>query len=187
MMSEPVNLYFIAIVPPSEICEEITKIRQNFADRFYSKYALKVIPHITLKAPFKFPAKFHSLLSQWFGQTPVIIKPFQQELKNFGCFANRNKPVIFIQPVMNESLLFLHNHVIDHFIKAFPEDPLMNLELKYNPHITVAYRDLLPEQFKLAWKEYRLKEYAATFEVNSFHLLQHNVKQWNSILKFTLQ
>src|SRR5438874_7853693 len=118
-MSERSNLYFIAIVPPDEICEAVTTIKQDFADHFKSKKALKVIPHITLKAPFKFPVQDHTELLRWFESTPVFVHPFQQELKNFGCFANKRNPVIFIEPVMNESLAMLQKNVISHFINAF--------------------------------------------------------------------
>src|SRR6476619_3234024 len=98
-MSDRSNLYFIAIIPPDEICETVTIIKQDFADRFRSKKALKVVPHITLKAPFKFPASENIELLQLFALTPVLVHPFRQELKDFGCFANKRNPVIFIEPV----------------------------------------------------------------------------------------
>src|SRR5438105_3041247 len=132
-MSEPSNLYFIAIIPPNKICESITTIRQEFADRFKSKKALKVIPHITLKAPFKFTAQDHMALLRWFALTPVSVHPFQQELKNFGCFANKRNPVIFIEPVINELLATLQKNVVGHFIKSFGKNQVAQNELKFNP------------------------------------------------------
>ena len=186
-MSEPGNLYFIAIIPPDEICKAITTVKQDFADRFKSKKALKVVPHITLKAPFKFPVQEQTSLLRWFALTPVSVHPFQQELKDFGCFTNKRNPVIFIEPVMNESLALLQKNVVKHFIKAFGKNQVAQNEFRFNPHMTVAYRDLLFPQFKTAWEEYETKEFEAIFEVNKFHLLQHDGKKWNSIREFALQ
>ncbi len=53
--------------------------------------------------------------------------------------------------------------------------------------MTIAYRDLKTNLFKEAWKEYETKKYAAVFNVNNFHLLQHNGKAWNIISPCNLQ
>src|SRR5437867_2074942 len=98
-MNQKANLYFIAIIPPEEIRETVTEIKQDFADRFKSSKARRVIPHITLKAPFKFPGEEHTSLLRWFASALISIHPFQQELKDFGCFNNKRNPVIFIEPV----------------------------------------------------------------------------------------
>jgi 2'-5' RNA ligase len=185
-MNLQTNLYFIAIIPPGEICEAVTRIRQDFADRFNSNKALKVVPHITLKAPFKFHAGDQAALLRWFALTPVSVHPFKQELKDFDCFSNKRNPVIFIKPVMNVSLAMLQENVIHHFIKAFGKNQVAQNEFKFNPHMTVAYRDLLFPQFKAAWAEYETKKFEAIFEVNSFHLLQHDGKKWNSVKEFAL-
>ena len=180
------NLYFIAIIPPTEIREAVTEIKQDFAVRFKSSKALRVIPHITLKAPFKFRAEQHTEILRWFETTPVTVNPFQQELKDFGCFSNKKNPVIFIEPVMNESLKQLQKNILNHFIKSFGKEQVAQNEYKFNPHMTVAYRDLLVHQFKIAWEEYQTKEFEAIFEVNSFHLLQHDGKKWENVKEMRL-
>jgi 2'-5' RNA ligase len=185
-MSEPWNLYFIAIIPPDEFCEAVTTVKEDFTHRFKSSKALKVIPHITLKAPFKFPAQDHTALLRWFASIPASVSSFKQELKNFGCFANKRNPVIFIEPVMDESLATLQKNVINHFIKTFGNNQVAQNEFKFNPHMTVAYRDLLFPQFKIAWEEYETKKFEAIFDVKGFHLLQHDGKKWNSIKEFVL-
>src|SRR5687768_6780194 len=158
-MYEKENLYFIAIIPSQKICAEITGFKKDFADRFESKKALKVIPHITLKAPFKVPAAELSKLEQWFQQLYINLETFEIELKDFGAFHNKNNPVVFVQPIMNIHLYSLQQEIIRSFKVFSPQVPVMELELKYKPHITVAYRDLEPERFRQAWKEYQLKKY----------------------------
>jgi 2'-5' RNA ligase len=179
------NLYFIAILPPKEISERVTEIKKDFVERFNSSKALKVIPHITLKAPFKFSD--HTELLRWFALTPVDVKSFQQVLKNFGSFSNKRNPVIFIEPVMSASLQLLQKNVIDHFLKSFGKEQISQNEYKFNPHLTVAYRDLEFYQFKKAWEEYQFKKFEATFEVNTFHLLQHDGKKWDSVKEYFLK
>ena len=186
-MYEKGSLYFIAIIPSQEIRDEITGFKKDFADRFESKKALKVIPHITLKAPFKLPAPELSKLEQWFQKLSINLDTFEIELKDFGAFDNKYNPVVFVQPIMNLHLYSLQQEIIRSFRLSYPQVPVQDLEIKYKPHITVAYRDLDPERFRQAWKEYQVKKYTATFPVNDFHLLQHNGKEWKSISTYSLK
>ena len=94
-MPHPENLYFIALIPPNELREKITAFKQDFANRFNSKKALKVFPHITLKAPFKFSTGMHGVLLKWFNDLHVLQKPFNIQLQNFGEFENKRSPVVF--------------------------------------------------------------------------------------------
>lgn len=144
---EKENLYFIAIIPSKEVCDEITVFKLDLANSYGSKAALKVIPHITLKAPFKLPVSGHSLLQEWFQKLYINADPFQIELKNFGAFNNKNHPVIYLDPIMNVSLYSLQKEVIRSFRISYPELGVMDIELKFKPHVTVAYRDLEPDKF----------------------------------------
>jgi len=123
----------------------------------------------------------------WFQNLIVPVSSFQQELKDFGAFRNRQKPVVYIEPVMNVSLRALQKEIIQNFITVYSEEQVMRPEFEFHPHITIAYRDLRPSMFKQAWPEYQLKKYAAIFEVESFHLLHHDGRMWNSVRNFYLQ
>lgn len=175
------NLYFVAIIPPQNIREEVTAIKRDFAEHYNSHKALRVIPHITLKAPFKLYASAHTQLLNWFGEIPASIDPFMIELKNFGAFANKDKPVIFINPIVNDYLIQLQSTIIRDFEKHYPQIPVSFLEHHFKPHMTIAYRDLEPDAYERAWEIYKGKEYKAAFEVSDFCLLQHDSKQWNLI------
>jgi 2'-5' RNA ligase len=185
MEPEKHNLYFIAIVPPEGICEEINRIKEDFVNRFESRKALKVVPHITLKAPFGFPAASHDQTLDWFEKMKVTVPPFQQELKDFGAFHKNRNPVIFVKPTLNVELENLQKQVLINFTTAYSSESIK--ESEFNPHITVAYRDLKKELFKVAWQQYQAKKYFSTFEVNSFQLLQHDGKAWNVISTFWLE
>ena len=175
------NLYFIALIPDEQICNDIDVFKSEVASRFEATQALKVIPHITLKAPFKMPASSHFNLLQWFRRLPVNVGSFKIELKNFAAFHNRIHPVIYVKPIMNIPLFSLQKDIIRQFRFSYPSSRVTDIELKFKPHITIAYRDLKPERFAEAWKTYQTRKYTAFFVVNNFYLLQHDSKKWNII------
>jgi 2'-5' RNA ligase len=175
------NLYFIAIIPPDEIRAAIVAMQLDFARHYNSKAALKVIPHITLKTPFKLPVSGHADLQHWFKEIYTHPGSFPIELKDFGIFSNKYKPVIYVNPIMNVPLYALQKEIIRSFRIAYPGLEITDIEIKFKPHITIAYRDLMPDKFSEAWNTYKAKEFRAAFDVSSFHLLQHDGKMWNII------
>ncbi|MFN2439631.1 MAG: hypothetical protein ABR503_10560 [Chitinophagaceae bacterium] len=60
------SLFFIALIPNRELREKISTIKKDFSKRFESSKALKVYPHITLKAPFKCSDSGRKELLNWF-------------------------------------------------------------------------------------------------------------------------
>ena len=180
------NLYFIALIPKRELRENITAFKQDFASRFNSSKALKVYPHITLKAPFKLVDTDHEKLLQWFSHLHVNQKPFTIELKNFEAFTNKKSPVLYIHPIATQPLLWLQIKIILGFIENI-SDTVDKSDLVFKPHVTVAYRDLSPEMFAKAWEEYKHKKFDAEFEVDAFYLLQHDSKKWNIISTYNLR
>jgi 2'-5' RNA ligase len=180
------NLYFIAIIPSAEICEAITVFKEDFAHRFLCRAALKLVPHITLKAPFKLPPSEHMQLLDWFKTLEVPAHPFNIDLNGFDVFPKKSSPVIFVQAKMNEQLKALQMAIIASFKRAFSNIHIGDFEMNFKPHITIAYRDLQPVMYVEAWKEYKVKKYDANFAVTSFHLLQHDEKKWYIIDTYTL-
>ena len=185
-MPEKQGLYFIAFIPQQELCDDITGFKKDFAIRFNSRKALSVIPHITLKTPFKLPADKRNNLLTWFNNLKLAGQPFNIELNGFGSFRNKRNPVVFINPVMNSQLLSLQKQLIISFENNFPS-LLEDVDSKFTPHITIAYRDLEPARFIEAWQEYKSKAYHAIFEVKGIHLLQHDSRQWNIISTYLLK
>lgn len=175
------NLYFIAIVLPWDNAAEIEVFRKDMADIYHSKAALKVMPHITLKAPFKLPSDQKASLLEWFRSIPINTRPFEVVLENFGCFDNKHSKVIYVKPVMPPQLQNLQSVVMNNFIAAYPQVNTSTHEHHFSPHITIAYRDLTPENFENAWTVYRDKKYSASFTCNSFCLLKHNGLRWEVI------
>ena len=175
------NLYFIAIVLPEDIQSDITRIQSEFGDRFNSRKALKVMPHITLKAPFHVSVDLRQAVVEWFQSIVLDISAFNLELLDFAAFPNPKHPVIYIPPVANPMLFALQRSIVRSFTKAFSDIELMSLELAFMPHVTVAYRDLTPEMFNKAWPEFVNRHFNATFVVSQINLLLHDGARWNII------
>ena len=180
------NLYFIALLPPENISNEINAFKQEIAKYYESNRALRVMPHITLKAPFKLESEKHILLLEWFRHIPVPVSSFNIELNGFGAFDNSKNPVIYVKPVNNDLLSKLQNEIITDFEKAFPEAGISYIERNFKPHMTIAYRDLQYSMFAKAWPNFKDREYNTEFMAESICLLQHDGRQWNLIAQQTL-
>jgi len=59
-------------------------------------------------------------------------------------------------------------------------------ERPYHPHITIGYRNLLPDTFNNVMKEYRLRKFHATFPVDGLYLWKHENGYWKTIKYFPL-
>ena len=185
-MPERENSYFIVLIPPKDVVDSTTAIKNDFAARFNSKRALRVVPHLTLKAPFNLPISGHSQLVSWFQSLSPAQSKFQMALNGFGSFENTHGPVVFILPILNDNLAVLQKEIIQNFRHLFPAH-ILPTDLKFKPHITVAYRDLSFQNYVEAWKEYSQKEFKATFTVDGVYLLRHDARQWNIIATYTLK
>lgn len=174
------NLYLIAVIPFRDLRNKVNELKRDIAMRFHSARALKVMPHITLKAPFKWPPAAHNMLLKWFVDLKLPGPSFTVLLQGFGAFNNRKSPVIFIKPADNISLVLLQRELVNR-LGALEPAVVQPTDKNFTPHMTIAYRNLTPANFEKAWEEYRHKEFEEQFEVNAVHLLQHNGTQWNVI------
>ncbi|MFS8805191.1 2'-5' RNA ligase family protein [Synechococcus sp. R55.6] len=89
LVDNPKQRLFLALLPPPALQEQVTAIKQQFAEQFASQAALRSPPHITLVPPFEWPssdlpALTGSLEAFAKQQTPVAI-----QLSGFGAFAPR--------------------------------------------------------------------------------------------------
>ncbi|WP_409187232.1 2'-5' RNA ligase family protein [Antarcticibacterium sp. 1MA-6-2] len=103
------------------------------------------------------------------------------KLKGFGSFPPK---VIFVKIEHKAALINLHNALQQYFssIFQFSKD-----EKSYNPHLTIATRDLSPGNFTSAWEHFQNKEYQGSFQTDSISLLIHDGKNWNKIEDFELK
>lgn len=167
--------YFLAIIPPSSLAEEIMDVKKLFVEKYNSKAALRSPAHLTLHMPFLWKERNEDKLIQKL-ERAVDFEPFKLKLNGFGAFPPRT---IFIQNEHSEALMTFEEQ-----LTAFTKCELKLLNSTHNrgfhPHITVAFRDLKPPRFEQAWQEFEHKPFHAEFTVNSFWLLKHNGKIWQA-------
>jgi 2'-5' RNA ligase len=180
------SLYFVALIPPPELCAEVTAFKEHIAQQYNSKKALRVIPHITLKAPFTISSHQDDEVLVWFKHLTPNLPPFIVQLDGFGTFDNPANPVLFVKPIPSAPMFLLQNEIIRAFQKQFPDIVVHSTEKKFHPHMTIAYRDLSYAEFTKAWAEFKGKEYTALWECTSFCLLKHDGSKWHVVAEHIL-
>ena len=165
------GLYFIAVVPHRELRLKCRNYSKDFADRFNSVKSFKNFPHITIIKPFRVDENQEDFMVKNFSEMNLNSPPFKVFLKDFGCFPNKNQPAIFINPENKEELQILYDEV----------QPKMSFYpyAKLYPHLTVAYKDLSPDNFKKAWEEYQTKTFEDSFLADKICLFKHDSQKWN--------
>ena len=175
------QLYFLAIIPPQPIYDEVMTLKQEVLEKFDSKAALRSPPHITLHMPFKWKEKKEEHLIQKLSEFQFEASSFSLELQNFDFFPPR---VVFVDLVNNELLNQMQKELVTHVRKALN---ILNADYKdkpFHPHMTIAFRDLKKNRFQEVEEYFSKKEYKASFEVSGFHLLKHDGKRWNEFRFF---
>lgn len=187
MQMQREKLFFIAILPPHDIMAEVTAFKEDMRQNYNSGKALKVLPHVTLKAPFKLNVEECENVHEWFKRIAVPAKPIIITLNNFGSFSSRDNKVIFVEPVITQPLQALQKSIIECFRSTYPHINMSAHEDSFKPHMTIAYRDLTPENYEKAWAVYKNKQYHAEFTCSSFCLLEHNGQKWQVVQEHLLE
>lgn len=169
------ELYFIAIIPPDPVYSVAQAEKEYFAYHFHSKAALRSPPHITLHMPFRLKPKKEAALISSLKKLATKHQHFRLHFNGFKSFEPR---VIYIAMDKPDGLINLQKEV-GQMMKL--KMNVFNVNYKdqvFNPHLTVAFRDLKKAMFYQAWERYREKPYEASVEITAFSLLKHNGKLW---------
>jgi 2'-5' RNA ligase len=175
------NRYFLAIIPPEPIASQIDEIKHQFMNEYGSKGALRSPAHLTLHMPFEWKEAKEDKLIHLLAQTTKW-NPFPIVLNGFGAFPPKT---IFIKNEPCPELIDFQSNLANYTKRNMQLfNPTHNRG--YNPHITVAFRDLKKEAFAKAWHEFETRPFKANFEVDSFWLLKHDGKIWQAFKEFKL-
>lgn len=178
-MSESKNRYFIALLPPDDVQAEVRQIQQYFAHHYASCHAQKSPPHITLQPPFQWSVENLPSLLQLLNQFAIEHKPIPIILHGFGAFSPR---VIYVNVVKTQELLDLQADLIAACASLGVVDRVATRA--FTPHMTVAFRDLSRQNFKLAWSEFQQQQLHFEFTATKLTLLIHDRSQWQIESKF---
>jgi len=176
------KLYKLTIPLPDHIEELVMQFRREIAQRYRSVAALKPMGHMSLQESFVYDdrmlADMQNKLAEVFDHTA----PFRVELENFGAFPSHT---IFVA-IRN---FFPFMQLRDRLYRHLGRDNAMPAIVSsgaITPHITVAYRDLAPEAFELAWSDFCQREFNEHFTATAAHLMEHRGK-WRTLRVFPFQ
>jgi len=177
-------LYFIALLPPSPILEEVKALKEYVAEKYNSRVGLRSPPHVTLFPPFRWSLGSEPDLVKVLKAYASAWKQFPVTLKNFGAFPRRT---IFIEVEPNPALGSLAKNLGEHLSK---ELNLVSQDLEsrsFRPHMTLATRDLKRQYFNQAWAEFSSRRIEFEFNASSLILFKHNQKFWEILGDFPFQ
>lgn len=175
------NMYFVAIVAPKEINQQVLKWKTYFKDHFECAVALRSPAHITIIPPFWMNEELENDLINSIREFSIAKTGFGITLKDFGAFKPK---VVFVDVVKNKILDGLYQSFAE-FIFSQHKFPIKKEYRPFDPHVTLATRDLYKKAFQEAWEFFSKKKYEAFWIVNGISLLRHNKKNWDVI--FTSQ
>ncbi|MBD0301710.1 MAG: 2'-5' RNA ligase family protein [Tolypothrix sp. T3-bin4] len=175
-MNNSTSLFFIALLPPSDIQARVTQIKQYFATNYASRAALKSPPHITLQPPFKWSNADVSALEACLRTFARDREPISVTLDGFAAFPPR---VIYINVLKTQKLLTLHTDLMAHLEGNLAIVDKASKTRPFAPHMTVAFRDLSKQNFRAAWSEFQQRQLHFEFIATDVTLLLHDGRRWN--------
>jgi 2'-5' RNA ligase len=169
------NLFFIALIPPLEIQEFATEVKQHFAEVYNSRAALRSPPHVTLQPPFEWESERLPLLQEKLREFAQNQPPIPMTLHNYKSFKPR---VIYINVIKSAELVEAQKNLSNYLESSLDIVHLPSKNRPFAPHLTVAFRDLTKDKFHQAWKIFREKELYFNFLVSHLTLLRHGDQGW---------
>jgi 2'-5' RNA ligase len=180
-MDRSSRLFFVALLPPQDLQERVTGIKQHFADSYNSRAALKSPPHITLQPPFEWPADRLPALQECLSVFAQTRAPVPVLLSGFAAFPPR---VIYINVLKTPALLTLQADLMAHLETELRIIDPKSKERPYSPHMTVGFKDLSKQNFKAAWTEFKDRPLEYNFMAGELVLLIHNGSRWDISSEF---
>lgn len=168
------NMYFIAILCPSQIDDKILQFKQWMKEQFGCITALKSPAHITLVPPFWLQAERKGALLQALQEFKSDIGELEIQLDGFSHFGKR---VLFVQVNQNPGLEEIKIQTENHFI-ASSADFVKKDNRPFHPHVTIATRDMKPSDFEKAFDYFSCKEFKMIFQTKTLSLLKLNIGRW---------
>ena len=171
------NMYFVAIVAPEKINQQVLKWKNLFKERYECSVALKSPAHITIVAPFWINEDLENDLINSIREFSITKIKFEITLRGFSAFKPK---VIFVDVVKSEALNNLYQSFAD-YIASENKFPIKKDDRPFHPHVTLATRDLYKKAFQEAWEIFSKKKFEALWIVSGISLLRHNKKNWDVI------
>ncbi len=172
---DPARMYYVALVLPQDINEQVLEWKEFFRDRYGCTVALKSPAHITLVPPHWMPVAAETELIHQIDLFAQVQSSFPLSTRGFSSFKPRT---IFVAVQHSEALQQLKQN-LDGALTAHPTLNIKKEHRPFHPHITLATRDLQKHQYFEAWPLFKNKAFNMDWKVNGISLLRHNGRHWD--------
>ncbi|RPD50604.1 RNA 2',3'-cyclic phosphodiesterase [Paracnuella aquatica] len=169
------SMYYIAIVLPPSINEQVLQWKQWFRNQFGCTVGLKSPAHITLVPPHWMHIAAEAALAAAVAQFAQNQSTFVLSTQGFSAF----KPRTIFAAVQHSDALHQLKQNLETALTANPALNIKKENRPFHPHITLATRDLRPQHFAQAWPHFATKEFQVEWEVASISILKHNGRHWH--------
>lgn len=180
-MNTETSLFFVALLPPPNIQERVTQIKQYFATQYHSSAALKSPPHITLQPPFRWSNATLPALEECLREFASDRALVPVVLNGFAAFPPR---VVYINVVRSAELVTLQADLMAQLAAKLAIVDRLSKTRPFAPHMTVGFKDLTKQNFRLAWQEFQTRQLYFEFTVGYLTLLRHDGKKWQIQTEF---
>jgi 2'-5' RNA ligase len=169
--------YFIGLLPPPALETSLHQVKADLKTHFQVKYALQSPAHLTLKMPFRYKeAKEQELVTRL---TTLLLEQqsFSLQLKGIGHFGRRN---IHHQVAPSSPLLELQTKLRG-FCKRYLHLVEELSDRNFQPHLTLAYKDLKEGHFEEVLAFVKKNAIKADFLVDRAYLLKNVEGRWKVV------
>ena len=180
--SANVGLFFLALLPPQEIRDELREWQHWTAKNFQVRSPLLSPPHVTIYPPVRWPL---AALAAWKNS----LKDFASNHAEFSVtvegFNHFDKEVIFAHVEQSPPIMDFQKSFIRYWTESLGAKSPKHAN-SYHPHITLAFRNLTPVSFTGIWEKFGSLPYTRQFNAKEMVLLKHQTTGWEIEERFTL-
>jgi len=176
------SLFFFALIPEARFSEKVRALQEELKARFALTYSMRIVPHITLQAPFECQQVDQSKLEICADLISKKIRPMNLKAINFGSFIDS---VVYVNLDHNTELMELQEWLAN-TLEGQSCLTASQRNNDYVPHITLAHRDLDPAQFKEVWDFVNQHQLDETFAIDKLVAFNHEGGKWVEHLSIPL-
>jgi 2'-5' RNA ligase len=134
-----------------------------------------------LQPPFEWSDDNVTLLEEFLREFALGRESVTVTLRGFAAFVPR---VIYIDVVSSPKLTALQTDLMANVESNLGIVDPVSQTRAFTPHMTVAFRDLSKQNFKIAWQEFEKRQLDFEFTAENLTLLLHDGKRWNVKMEF---
>jgi 2'-5' RNA ligase len=177
------SMYYVALLCPLEIDEQLDNYKTFMKVNYGCEMAAKSPAHVTLVNPFFLSEGKHIDLLEKLEAFDSIVTDVDIVVEGFNHFDNR---VIFADVHSNENLTALQEQ-LENYLRNTGFPFIREAKKPFHPHVTIATRDIKPEDFDAAWANFEGKTFQGSFSTNSIHVMKLVEEKWVHDKQFVLK